>query len=124
MMDFRTILIVEDDAELQAALRQLLERAGYEAVCAANGREALEYLETRTPPPSLILLDVRMPLMSGEDFRAAQLKDRALCAVPVVLMSADVELEAKAARLHLPHLVKPIDRRSLLEVVRKYASHP
>src|SRR5207244_10672732 len=64
-----TVLVVEDDFDLRDALVPILEYEGHRVVSAANGKEALERLQTM-PPPSLILLDLMMPVMDGEQFRA------------------------------------------------------
>ena len=57
------ILIVDDDAESREVLSELLAREGYTVVCAENGRDALDYLSRSIP--SLIILDLMMPVMSG-----------------------------------------------------------
>src|SRR5439155_7067879 len=69
-----TVLVVEDDFDLRDALVPILEYEGHRVVSAANGREALDWLHAM-PPPSLILLDLMMPVMNGEEFRAEQLRD-------------------------------------------------
>ena len=111
---------MDDDRQFQETIRLLLTRAGYETTCASNGREALDHLDTEDPP-ALILLDVQMPVMGGEDFRAEQLKIRRLRTIPVVVLSADSEIESKAERMSVPYLVKPIDGQELLAAVGRYA---
>ncbi len=60
------ILVVEDDQDLNAAYKVILEIAGYKVETAFNGRQALELLETFEP--DLILLDLLMPIMGGLEF--------------------------------------------------------
>src|SRR5580765_7790969 len=90
-----SILLVEDDFDMRDALIPILEYAGHHVVGAANGREALEQLRAG-PKPSLILLDLMMPVMNGTEFRAEQLRDPALASIPVVVVSADPAVRSKA----------------------------
>src|SRR5437762_11749160 len=89
-----TVLAVEDDFDLRDALVPILEYEGHRVVSAANGQEALERLQTM-PPPSLILLDLMMPVMDGEEFRARQLRDPTLASIPVVVVSAHARSEER-----------------------------
>lgn len=64
------ILLAEDEAAVRRWLTQLLERAGYEVVAAADGSEALTLAKAMPHPPYCILSDVRMPRMSGPELLA------------------------------------------------------
>ncbi|MFC2077711.1 PleD family two-component system response regulator [Candidatus Bipolaricaulota bacterium] len=64
----RKIMIVEDDLDEAKLVKMVLEGEGYEAVCAFNGKEGLEKLESEKP--ALIVLDVMMPEMDGFAFCA------------------------------------------------------
>lgn len=80
--------MVEDDREQRETLCAMLDLEGFEQVEAANGREALDYLnEFRAP--CLILLDLEMPVMNGWDFRAKQLADERLARIPVIIVTAN-----------------------------------
>ena len=57
------ILVVEDDPAMLIAFQEVLEGAGYEVAVAANGKDALAWLQARTP--DLILSDISMPVMDG-----------------------------------------------------------
>jgi CheY-like chemotaxis protein len=62
----RSILVVDDDYDCRLALRELLEEEGFMVVEAANGQAALDCLVTRHEwEPSLIILDLAMPVVSG-----------------------------------------------------------
>ena len=114
-----TVLVVEDDFDLRDALVPILEYEGHRVVSAANGKEALERLHAMAPP-SLILLDLMMPVMSGEEFRAEQLRDPALASIPVVIVSAHASAEDRARRLGAAGCVrKPFEVDDLLEQVRR-----
>ncbi|QAT89203.1 response regulator [Corallococcus coralloides] len=83
----KPVLVVEDDEDARAAIAEILEADGYEVAVAANGREALDELQ-HLPPPSLILLDLRMPVMDGPEFlRHLRAEWPRLKAVPVLLLS-------------------------------------
>jgi len=115
-----TVLLVEDDFDLRDALVPILEYEGHHVVSAANGKEALDRLQTMPATPSLILLDLMMPVMGGEEFRAEQLRDPRLAAIPVVVVSARAQAAEKAARMGaLACLQKPFDVEELLDVVRR-----
>src|SRR4051794_23029570 len=85
-----SVLVVEDDAELRELLRVALGADGYAVETAANGRDALRHLRS-TADTCIIVLDLALPLMDGRQFRAAQLRDRSLAWIPVVLLSGDGE---------------------------------
>lgn len=84
----RPVLVVEDDDDVRAAIAEILEGEGYEVAVAAHGREALEEL-VHLPPPCLILLDLRMPVMDGETFlRHLRADWPRLREVPVLVLTA------------------------------------
>jgi CheY-like chemotaxis protein len=114
------VLVVEDDREARESVQEVLEWAGYETVVAPDGRAALDLLQT-VPAPTLILLDVMMPVMSGPEFMAIRAHDPRLIAIPVVLLTAVAEL---SELLSEPVLRKPVDLEDLLATVRRYAGSP
>ena len=121
------ILIVEDDRETREMLATLLAMEGFHAVAAEDGLEALHLLRTvrrRAPEvPCLVLLDLKMPRLGGNEFRRAQLGDPTVASVPVAVMSGAIDLEARAKALGaVASLSKPIDCDVLMEVVRRYCA--
>ena len=68
--DKDVVLVVEDEEEARSFLTQILEFEGHKVVGFPNGAEALSYL-AKAELPCLIVLDLRMPVMSGPEFRAA-----------------------------------------------------
>jgi CheY-like chemotaxis protein len=121
------VLIVEDDPDVREMLSALLVTEGFHAVAAEDGLEALHLLRAvrhRAPQiPCLILLDLMMPRLSGNEFRRAQLGDPTVAAVPVAVMSGAVDLEQRAQSLGaVASLAKPIDCEMLLEIVRRYCA--
>ena len=113
------VLIVEDDADLREMMAQLLTLEGYQIEAVANGREALEYLN-EAPRPDVILLDLMMPIMDGWEFRKRQQSDPALADVPVIVLTALDQAQARASDLNgVDFLKKPLDFDRLLELVRR-----
>ncbi|MCC2670242.1 MAG: chemotaxis protein CheY [Armatimonadetes bacterium] len=64
-----TILCVEDDPDVRETLTAILEDQGYAVLTAGNGREGLTALASAPTLPDAILLDLRMPVMDGPEFR-------------------------------------------------------
>jgi CheY-like chemotaxis protein len=117
------VLVVEDDVDICEAMRQMLEWEGYDVSCAGNGREALEALRSSAANASLILLDLRMPVMDGYAFRAAQLQDARLSDIPVVVVTADLRAGDGSSSLRADAVLrKPVDPERLLDLVRSYAA--
>jgi CheY-like chemotaxis protein len=84
------VLVVEDDREQRESLCAMLDFEGFDYAEAANGREALDYLD-RSKAPCVVLLDLDMPVMNGWVFRAQQLADERLSRIPVVVVTANNE---------------------------------
>ena len=83
----RKVLVVEDDPVQRDALADVLELRGYEVDRAANGWEALELAIAR--PPSLILLDLNLPIMDGWEVLHALKGSGTLRNVPVLVLTGD-----------------------------------
>jgi CheY-like chemotaxis protein len=108
------VLVVEDDADFREGLVFWLESEGFVAIGAADGEEALGLLR-RGLRPCLILLDLMMPVKSGLTFRAEQLDDPELAAIPTAVLSAvarELVLRGIVAALH-----KPVDVSMLRRIV-------
>lgn len=69
-----TILIVDDDEGIRETLRFMLEDAGYIVLEAKNGVEGLDILRA-SPDPMVVLLDMKMPLLNGEQMLEAAVKE-------------------------------------------------
>jgi CheY-like chemotaxis protein len=113
------ILVVEDDPDNRAMLATLLELAGWAVVTAANGMEA--YNLARRHQPSMIILDLMMPVMTGEEFRTAQLANPEIRRIPVVVLSAHHEVPKVARRMRAAGwLMKPVDFDELAVYVSRF----
>lgn len=114
------VLIVEDDADIREAVRDLLEDYGYTVLEAANGKEALQLLADGAHP-CVILLDLMMPVMSGWEFRSLQLQRPELAAIPIIVVSADRSTAEKAAAISAAgYLEKPIRADALMSMVSRH----
>jgi CheY-like chemotaxis protein len=105
---------VDDDADCREMLSDLLSREGYTVACAENGREALDYISSTTP--SLMILDLMMPVMSGWELLDRQKTDPRMESLPVVVVSASglaQDIHAEAV------LRKPVDFKALMNVVKQ-----
>jgi two-component system, chemotaxis family, chemotaxis protein CheY len=116
----REILVVDDDDSIREALSELLGAEGYHVVSASNGQEAVDLLQSGAVP-SLIIIDLVMPVMDGREFCGALLQDPELAGIPVVLISADMRLTERIGELETAAIMtKPINIRALLETLEEH----
>ena len=111
------VLVVEDEEIIRDAMGPLLEAEGYDISFAENGREALRYLHGEAAP-DLIVLDLRMPVMNGWEFRTIQKDDPKLGLIPVVAVSADGSAQAAAISAEA-YLRKPVEPKELLATIAR-----
>jgi CheY-like chemotaxis protein len=108
------ILVVDDDLVIRESVSLLLEDEGYRVDQAENGLEALAQIERRRP--SVVLLDMRMPVMDGWEF-AAELRRRGID-VPVVAMTATSDAHRWADEIGaVSYIGKPFDPDDLLALM-------
>ena len=124
------LLIVEDDDDIREALQGFLEMEGYEVQVARHGREALEFLH-RHPRPSLILLDMALPVMDGHRVLAARKETEGLQEVPVVILSAGMAaMNPRDRALYAANynvsafLMKPASPQQLVDIIERLALRP
>lgn len=111
------ILVIEDDHDTRVFIRKKLEAAGYFVFSAANGADGLSTL-TRIKAPDLILLHWLMPLVSGEEFLKAKMRDADLSRIPTVIMSSTADPIQVIGASEIVR--KPISREDLLALVKRY----
>lgn len=117
-MDAPAILVVEDDRDLRDLMELALTDVGYRVVTAGDGREALARVAREMP--SLILLDMKMPVMSGWEF-ATTFRGQYDRAVPIVVVTAAHDAVRRAAGIGADaHLDKPFDLEELFAVVARF----
>lgn len=111
----RSVLVVDDDANIRSLLQQEFTEAGYGVRLAANGREALAMV--REERPGLIVLDVMMPEMNGFDVAAVLKNDPQTMDIPIIILSI-MEDKERGLRLGVDrYLTKPIDTATLFREV-------
>ncbi len=111
------ILVVEDDRAVQKALKRLFEAEGFEVHISGDGMSALAAYRAATP--AAVVLDLRLPAMSGRDV-CRELKQQAP-ALPVIVLSAASDVSDKVLLLELgadDYVTKPFSPRELLARVR------
>jgi CheY-like chemotaxis protein len=110
------VLVVEDEADAREAIVELLEHEGYTAWGVENGARALDLLE-HGPRVSLILLDLRMPVMDGWAFCEALAADERFADTPVAIVTANATHAPLPARAYdAGFFVKPIQIDRLLRL--------
>jgi two-component system, sensor histidine kinase and response regulator len=112
-MNSKAILIVDDEVGLLEALADVFEAEGYRVETAVDGREALERLHGEEKP-DLVILDLMMPVVSGNEVFAAMRADPALAGIPVIVSTSDPSRGPSGAFI----LKKPVDVGRLVEAVR------
>jgi DNA-binding NarL/FixJ family response regulator len=114
------VLVVDDDQGFRALARHVLERARFAVAEAANADEALQAVECS--PPDLVLLDVRLPRVSGYEL-LRELRDRLGESLPIVFVSGErIDSYDRVAGLLLggdDYIVKPVDPDELVARVRR-----
>ena len=114
------VLVVDDDAPLRTLLRNLLQRIGLDVIEAEDGATALR--SAARQPPSLVLLDVQLPLVGGYEV-CHELRERYGQDLPIIFVSgARVESEDRTAGIMIgadDYITKPFDPDELLARVRR-----
>ena len=116
------ILIVDDDRAIQKALKRLFESDGYEVEIRGDGKSALEAF--RALAPAAIILDMRLPILSGPDV-CREIRSQS-STVPIVVLSAATDVLNKVLLLELgadDYVTKPFSPRELLARVHSAIRH-
>ncbi len=112
----QSVLVVDDDRGAREIMTTCLCLDGFNGIATANGLEALTYLRSGGSA-DVILLDLRMPVMNGFDFREQQLLDPILAAIPVVIMTGEVDVSVLTLR-PAAWFEKPVDVDQIIGRVR------
>jgi CheY-like chemotaxis protein len=107
-------LVVDDDEDIRESLRDAFEDAGYQVSCAANGREGLDAL--RKVRPCVVVLDLIMPIMTGNEMYDAMQADPQLADVPVIMSTSDASRAPSGVLL----LKKPVNLQRMLATIGRF----
>ena len=118
--DYRPdVLVVEDHAETREMVVLYLARHQISVATASNAFEALDAV--RAAPPAVILLDLMMPQLSGQQFRRFLSADPRLAGIPIVVVSAIPNADEEARRIGAVACIhKPVDLDGMLSIIRRY----
>jgi len=118
----KRILLVDDERDFVAATKLYLEEEGYEVLGAHDGHEAIALLRDPGDLPDLIILDVRMPRLSGWDVLRMVRDDEVTREIPVIMLTAADQDADQARGWELGvdwYQTKPVSPPELLAVLRR-----
>lgn len=121
-MEKKRIVVIDDDNFTLTVIRDMLEEAGFEVFTAQSGIGARKYIFGE-PKPDLILIDVMMPILTGDKITALLKEGRISREIPVILMSTtgQDELERLAHSSGADGFIaKPLERDVLLSALERY----
>jgi len=113
-----TVLIIEDEPDIQNFISRVLEFEGYNILKAGDGKTGLEIV--REKPVSLVLLDLRLPGLDGWEVLREMKRDTELASIPVVVLTAIAESVQRRRTMHMgasQYLVKPLSANSVSKTV-------
>jgi len=117
----KRVLIVEDQEDNRAILRDLLSKSGYDLIEATNGEEGVALAQSQRP--DLILMDVQLPIIDGYEATRRIKSNAELRSIPVIAVTSYAlsgdEAKARAAGCDA-YVAKPFSPRLLLAKIRKY----
>ncbi len=122
------ILLVDDDPDIGRIVSMILEEESYEVVSVANGQEALDYLyhqgrfaDRTNGNPAVILLDLKLPKISGIEVLKQIRSDEKLKLIPVVVLTSSHEEKDRVESYNLganAYVVKPVDFHAFIDAVK------
>jgi CheY-like chemotaxis protein len=121
-MSRKSVLIVDDDLDIREVLAETLEGRGFEVATAANGLDALTVLRRMPVRPSVILLDLMMPIMDGYAFLERRRTDPVLASIPLAIVTAGHGVDRDRLGDDFDIVKKPFDVPLLVGVLRTLTS--
>lgn len=115
------ILVIEDNPRMRVLLAMLLVKEGYEVLEAGDG--AVGFEKARQVKPDLVILDLKLPGMSGEEVCSSIRKDPNLAYTPILMLSVKAHISEKLAGFRLgadDYLTKPFDTQELVARVKMH----
>jgi DNA-binding response OmpR family regulator len=124
MRKTKTILIIEDESDIQHFISRMLELEGYQVLAAGDGAIGMDLLLEN--PVSLVLLDLRLPVMDGWSVLQEMKRNPALSAIPVIVLTAIAESIQREKVLRMgavKYLVKPLSAGILSQTIASVLRH-
>lgn len=122
----KTVVCIEDEAEMIDLVRLILSRKGFELIGAMGGKEGIAAV--RRHKPDLVLLDLMMPDIDGWTVYQKMKEDQELKNIPVIVVTAKAQSIDKVLGLHIAkvddYVTKPFGPQELLESVDKVLNRP
>ncbi len=120
MMTKRTILIADDEPDINRTVSIMLESEGYEVVSAEDGHDAVS--KAYSASPDLIILDVALPLMDGKDVASKLRSDQKFRKIPIIFITAQTQKYDQELLKDFPVescVFKPFDLYALKDKIEK-----
>lgn len=117
----KTILVADDEADVRELIADVLETSGYNVVQAVNGREAFEKIAS--VKPDLVILDIRMPEMTGFEVCRKAKTDVALRHIPIIYVTASsqkITEQVLADTMANGHIFKPFEIEAILDLIEGF----
>jgi DNA-binding response OmpR family regulator len=114
----KTVLIIEDEADIQNFVSRVLELEGYHVLKASDGKRGMEII--RENSVALVLLDLRIPGRDGWSVLREIRHDTELCKIPVIVITAVADAPQRRRTLHMganKYLIKPMSANSLAKTI-------
>jgi DNA-binding response OmpR family regulator len=114
------LLIAEDECDIRDLIAFTLRYSGHQVITTTNGEEALE--KTRTEKPDLVIMDVRMPRMTGYEACRLMKTDQSIQHIPVVFLSAkgqEAEIKMGMEAGAIEYILKPFSPDHLVEKIEQ-----
>jgi CheY-like chemotaxis protein len=122
-MTRKSVLIVDDDVDIRETLAEMLVHKGFDVSTAVNGLDALRTLRDQASArPSVILLDLMMPVMDGYGFLEHRRRDPAIASIPLAIVTAGHGVDRDRLGDDLQIIRKPFDVPKLLRILHNLGS--
>ena len=113
------VLVIDDDTDNRRFLQHVLQVATHDVHTARDGQDALAWLRTQSFPPDCIVLDLDMPIMTGQELFSRLQADPQFCHIGIIILSGDLDRHVS----HLPRsavcLEKPAPPEVLVDAVAR-----
>lgn len=121
-MSRQSVFIVDDDLDIRELLAETLAEKGFDVTTAANGQEALRLLRSMSVRPSVILLDLMMPIMDGYGFLEQRRLDPMIASIPLAIITAGHGIDRARLGNGHPIIPKPFNVPRLVGILHTLGS--